>query len=179
MVLDHVADGARLIIIAGSTFHTQRFASGNLHVVDIARVPQLLEDRVRKAHNHNVLRGLFAEVVIDPKGVLLRKRLFDHFVQPLSAGQVGSEGLLNNHTRPTALPRFVQSAFAQIFENDRELIRSSGEIIKAIPTGSALPIQFIKTFSKALITFHGVELASMVKDRRGENRPQVIADLLA
>ena len=67
MVLDHVADGSRLIIIAGSTFHTKRFARGNLHVINVTGIPELLEDRIRKAHNHDVLRGLFAEVVIDPK----------------------------------------------------------------------------------------------------------------
>ena len=179
MVLDHVADGARLIVIAGSTFDTKRFARGDLHVVDVTRIPQLLEDRIRKAHHHDVLRGLLAEVVIDPKGVLLRKRLFDHFVEPLSAGQVGSEGLLDDHTRPTALPRLVESALAQIFQNDRELIRSGREIIEAISTSSALRIQFVETFGKGLIAFQGVELASVIKDRRGENRPQVIADLLA
>ena len=82
----------------------------------------------------------------------------------LSAGQIGPEGLLDDHARPTSLPHLVESALTQIFQDTRKLVRSSREIIKAVSTSSPLPIQFVETFSKGLIPFQGVELASVVKD---------------
>ena len=40
-------------------------------------------------------------------------------------------------------------------------------------------VQFVESFRKGSIAFQDVELAAVIKDRRGEDRPQIIADLLA
>jgi hypothetical protein len=43
MTRDHVAQCARLIVVAAAAFHTKRFGYGNLHVIDIPPVPDRLE----------------------------------------------------------------------------------------------------------------------------------------
>ena len=65
MVLKHVAHDTRLVIIAAAGFDADGFRRRDLHVVDIAAVPDGLEYRVGKTQHHDVLHGLFAEIMID------------------------------------------------------------------------------------------------------------------
>ena len=48
VVLDDVADDAGLLVEGGAVLDAQRLGHGQLHVVDVAVVPDRLEDRVRR-----------------------------------------------------------------------------------------------------------------------------------
>ncbi len=76
MVLKHVAHHAGLVIIAAAIFHAHGFRRGNLHVVDVAPVPDRLENGVGETENHDVLHRLFAEIVIDSVDLFF----IEHFV---------------------------------------------------------------------------------------------------
>ena len=65
MVLHHVAEGAGFFVVAGSAFHAERFAGGDLDMVDVTGVPHRLEQGIGEAENDDVLRSLFAEVVVN------------------------------------------------------------------------------------------------------------------
>ena len=73
MVLHHVAQGAGILVVSRARFDAERFARRDLHIVDIAAVPQRFEDGVGEAQDHDVLRGLLAEVVVDAESVALGK----------------------------------------------------------------------------------------------------------
>ena len=60
-------------VISGARFHPERFRRGDLDMIDVAAIPDRLENRVREPQNQNVLRGLFAEKMIDPVGLTLRR----------------------------------------------------------------------------------------------------------
>ena len=60
-------------VIAAARLHAERFGGGDLDMIDVAAIPERLEDRVRETQHHDVLRGLFAEEMIDPVGVIFRK----------------------------------------------------------------------------------------------------------
>ena len=47
------------------------FRHGDLHVIDIAVVPQRFEDAVAEAKRQDVLNGFFAEIVIDSEDLIL------------------------------------------------------------------------------------------------------------
>ena len=66
MVLHHVAQRARRLVVSRPGADAFFFRHGNLHVVDLLLVEQRLEDAVREAQDQDVLNGLFSEVVIDP-----------------------------------------------------------------------------------------------------------------
>ncbi len=72
VVLDHVADHARLVVVVAPLLHPQLLGHGDLDVVDVAPVPDRLEDAVGEAEDEEVLDRLLPEVVIDP--VDLRSR---------------------------------------------------------------------------------------------------------
>ena len=80
MVLDHIAQSACAVIKADPAFKANRFRNGDLDVVDMRRVPQRFEQDIGKAQCQQVLDRFLAEIVIDPKGPVLRKRPRDRIV---------------------------------------------------------------------------------------------------
>ena len=133
-------------------------------MVNVFRIPQLLEDGIGETQHHDVLRGLLAEVMVDAEGVLFMERFHDHGVQALRAGQVGAERFLHDHAGPAARLRLVESALAQVFQNDGKLIRPGCEIEKPVAPGAALGVEFVEAFGQGFIAFQFVELATVVKN---------------
>ena len=113
MVLHHVAQRARLLVIRPARLHADRLAHRDLYVVDVLAVPQRLEDAVGEAQDQDVLDGLLAEIVVDPVDLPLAEHPRDQPVQLLGALQVAAERLLDDDPRETVgaprEPRFAQA----------------------------------------------------------------------
>ena len=71
MIRHHVAQRARLFVITAALLDPDFFGRGDLHRVDIATVPNRLEDAVAEAKDQNVLDGFFAEIVINAIDLIL------------------------------------------------------------------------------------------------------------
>ncbi len=97
MVLKHVAHHAGLFVIATAVFHPHGFGRGDLHVVDVAPVPDRLEHRVGETEHHDVLHGFFAEVVIDPVNLPLIQEFVNAAIELARSLQVGAERFLDHH----------------------------------------------------------------------------------
>ena len=65
VVLDDVADDSGLLVEPGPVLDADRLGDGDLHVVDVAVVPDRLEDRVGEPEREDVLDRLLAQVVVD------------------------------------------------------------------------------------------------------------------
>ena len=59
MVLHHITKGTRLIIVATTLFYTQAFRKGNLDIIDVFTVPNILKDHVGKTNSKDTLNHLF------------------------------------------------------------------------------------------------------------------------
>ena len=70
VIRHHVAQSARLIVIAAALFDADRFRDGDLHVIDVAAIPDRLENTVGETKHQDVLDGFFAEVMIDAVDLL-------------------------------------------------------------------------------------------------------------
>ena len=111
MVLHHVAQRARLLVIRPARLHADRLAHRDLHVVDVLAVPERLEDAVGEAQDQDVLDGLLAEIVVNPVDLPLAEHPRDQPVQLLGALEVAAEGLLDDDPREAvAAPRQPRSA---------------------------------------------------------------------
>ncbi len=64
----------RMVEVAAAAFHAYGFSNGNLHVIDVAAVPDGLEDSVGKAERHDVLHGLFAQIVVNTINLFFHPR---------------------------------------------------------------------------------------------------------
>ena len=62
----HVAQRAGGIVEPAAMLDADGLRDRDLHVIDVIAVPQRLEDRIREAQDHDVLHGLFAEIMVDP-----------------------------------------------------------------------------------------------------------------
>jgi hypothetical protein len=71
VVLQHVARGAAAVVVTAAGADAEFFGDGDLDVVDVATVPERLEDRVGETQDEEILDGLLAEVVVDAKDLRL------------------------------------------------------------------------------------------------------------
>ena len=60
-----------LVVVAAALLDADGLGHGDLHVVDVAPIPDGLEDAVGEPERHQVLDGLLPEVVIDPIDLVL------------------------------------------------------------------------------------------------------------
>src|SRR5205085_1501665 len=81
VVLDDVAQGPRPLVEAAPVPHPERLGHRDLHVVDVAPVPQGLEDGVGEAQGEDVLDRLLPQVVADAVHLPLLERLVHDAVE--------------------------------------------------------------------------------------------------
>src|ERR1051325_3632448 len=65
MIRHHVAQRAGGVIIAAAVLDADRFRGRDLNMVNVAAVPDRLEDAVAEPENHDVLDRLLAKVMVD------------------------------------------------------------------------------------------------------------------
>ncbi len=99
VVLEHVPECAGLVVVVATGPDTERFGGGDLDVVDIARIPERLEQRVGEPGHEQVLHALLAEVVVDPEDLPLGEHGADGIVDGPSGGEVAPDRLLQHHPR--------------------------------------------------------------------------------
>src|SRR5256714_1812244 len=65
MIGDHVAQRARGFVVCAALLDADLLSRSNLHVVDVATVPDGFKNSVAETKNQNVLHCLFAEIMTD------------------------------------------------------------------------------------------------------------------
>src|SRR3989449_11356949 len=100
MVLDDVTHRARLLVVTGAFFYSDRLGDRDLHVVDVLPVPDRLEDPVREPHDEGVLDGLFAEGVIDAEDLVLAEDGVEDLGELARGLAVMNERLLDDDPGP-------------------------------------------------------------------------------
>lgn len=99
MVLHHVAQRARAVVVVGAAFEPDGFRDRDLHMVDPLRRPQWLEHRIGEAQRDQVLDRFLAQIMIDA----VDRRFLDHradfVVDPPRRGQVGADRLFDHQAR--------------------------------------------------------------------------------
>ena len=68
---DHVAEGAGFLVKAAAHLNRERLRHIDLDGIDVVAVPDRLKHAVGKAQGQQVLNRLAADVVVDPKDLLL------------------------------------------------------------------------------------------------------------
>ncbi|MNY48361.1 hypothetical protein D3C86_1836920 [compost metagenome] len=124
MILEHVSQRTHMIVIARSFFHTHRFACGNLHIGNVAVVPEGMKHRIRLLEHIQLLYHRFAQVMVDPENFILSKSLTQLQVQLLGRLQIMAEGLFNHQAFPAL--GCTQTAFLDIQSNRFKKLRADG-----------------------------------------------------
>src|SRR6266403_3052412 len=73
VILQNVAERTSLFIKWPPSLDTNGFRERQLYSLNVVPIPYRLEDSIAETKEKNVLHRLFAEIVIDPKYLILRK----------------------------------------------------------------------------------------------------------
>ncbi len=141
-----------VIVVAASLFHAHGFAHGNLHVIDVAPVPDRFENSVGEAEGQNVLDRFFAQVVIDAVNLLFVHHLQQLLIQRSRRIQVAAKGLFDNHPAPLMILFRHQADSGQMLHDGTKEIRRGGEIVKVIAVGGVVLVDFLQQFLQLLVS---------------------------
>ena len=92
-----------LLVVGPAGLHPHVLGHGDLHVVDVAPVPDRLEDAIGEAEDQDVLDRLLAQVVVDAVDLALVQHGAQLTIQLAGRIQVAAEGLLDDHPAPVAV----------------------------------------------------------------------------
>ena len=126
MVLNHVAQGTRAFVIPSASFESHRFGRRNLHVLNVAPVPDRLKEGVGKPQGQNILYRFFTQVMVYPVNLLFGKKPAQQGIQLLSRFKVMPKRFFNHNPHP----RFVatERKFTEVRGNIGHQLRGYGEV---------------------------------------------------
>src|SRR5258708_19529993 len=112
-------------------------------MVNVAPIPDWLENAIGEAKNQDILHRFLAKVVIDAIDLLFAKDPGHLAIQFSGRNQVMPERLLDNDTRP-AFAVAIQAGCAKLLNNLRILAGRRRKIKNAISAGPPRLIQFVQ-----------------------------------
>ncbi len=141
VVLDDVAQRAGRLVEAAPVLHPEALGHRDLHLLDVAAVPDGLEDGVGEPQGDDVLDRLLAHVVVDPVDVRLVEGAVDLVVELEGRAQVAPVGLLHHQAGEAAPgPRLVAAVVGHGLRHQAEHRRDGGQVEEAVAGGAVLPV---------------------------------------
>src|SRR5713101_1211968 len=173
MALHHVAQRARTIVVGSAGADALGLGDRNLHVIDKARSPDRLEDRVGEPEHHQVLDGFLAEVMIDSKNLTLVEMPRHLAVDLRRAREVVADWFFDHDAGegPSGLMRMNQSGLGQFFRTGVDKRGRYREIINAISLGAILAVELLEPFAQIDVVGVFGESAALKMEQRRELRP--------
>src|SRR5262245_37009484 len=124
MVLNHVADGAGLIIERPPALNAEILRHGDLYAFDLIAVPERLKERVLEAEEHHVMHWSFSQIMIDAEDVLFVESAEQNLVKRLRRDKVVTEGFFDDDASPIGTIRF-----GQLFHNTSKQCGRNGKVV--------------------------------------------------
>ncbi len=158
MVRDHVAQRAGLFIVSAALFDADLLAGGNLHAVDVAAIPDRLEDAVAESKYQNVLDGFFAQIVIDTIDLILVQDLLQCLVKLAGRIEIAAEGFFDHEPPPAVVLLSSQPDRSELFHDRSKIIRRSGQVEEVIALGISFSVDFAQIFFQSEICLVVIEI---------------------
>jgi len=173
VVLHHVADGAGLFVESAPALHAEALRHRDLHALDMAPVPDGLQEPVRETEEQHVLHGRLAQVVVDAEDPVLGEATEQDGVELARRGQVAAERLLDDHARAIEAARAVE-----LVHHDAELRRRDGEVIGGTARGSELAADGLEGGRVLVAPAHVAHEPGQLRERRGVEAAVLLEALL-
>ncbi len=125
VVLDDVADRARLFVELAAPLDAEALGHRDLHALDEVLVPDRLEEGVGEPEDHQVLDRLLAQVVVDAEDRVLVEDGVQRPVQLARGLQVAPERLFDDQARPVRAARLTQPV-----DHDPEEAGRDGQVVR-------------------------------------------------
>ena len=168
VILEHVTDDAGFVVITSAGAHANGLGDCDLHIIDVVAVPQGLEDGVGKARHQNVLHGFLTEVVINAINLVFVQHGVDALIERTGAGEVGAEGLFDDHAAPSAV-LLQHAGSGKPINYFKKILRRSGQVVHAV---GRTVLQRRKAGVDLMIGLRVGDVAGMVAEFIGKTAPQ-------
>ncbi len=96
VILDHIANGAGLIVEGSAALDPERLRHRDLHALDVAAVTQRLEERINKAEKDHIVDRPLPQIVVDPKNRFLVEGPEQDPVELLRRGDIMTKGFFDD-----------------------------------------------------------------------------------
>ncbi len=143
VVLQDVAAGAGLLVERAPALHAKVLGHGDLDVVDVATVPDRLEDAIAEAEDQQVADGVLAQVMIDAIDLRLVEGAHHRVVEIMARFEIMAEGLLDDDAAPRALA-VRQPCRAEVGHDVLVGTRWCGEVEEAVATAARGRVDLIQ-----------------------------------
>src|SRR5260221_5141899 len=140
MILQYVANCARLFVEWPPALDAYTLGGSNFNVINVIPVPNGLEDAVAETKDQDVLYRVLTQIVIDTEDLVLREDRINIVVQLARRFEVGAERFLNNHANPVprSLLRSRHAVHAQAGNDVREELWRHCKLEQAITLDAEL-----------------------------------------
>ena len=138
MVGHHIAQRAGRLVIAAALLHAQCLRHRDLYVVDVAAVPDGLEDAVGKAEHQNVLHRFLAQVMVDAVDLPLLKHLRISRFSARAESRSWPKGFSITTRRHVPILLFGEPGRSQLPDHLTEKSGRGGQIVEVIPARAML-----------------------------------------
>ncbi len=153
MVLNHVANHTRLLVQLAPAAHAELLGHRDLHVLDVATVPDRIEERICEPEVQDVLDGLFPKIVVDSKNGTLGKRLEQQLIQRAGRLEAPAERFLDDDAGVVAA-----ACTGQLLHHGREHAGRNREVVRGTRCLLELGSHTAKRLGIAVVTLHIAEL---------------------
>ena len=150
----------------------ERLGRRDLHVVDVAAVPDRFEDAVGEAKDEDVLHRLLGQVVVDAVYLPLVEGRAHHGVQRPGAFEVAAERLFDDDPHPAPVlavlvgraggAALLQPGGAEALDDHREQTGRSGQVEDPVAAGALGAVELGQRVGETPVALRVVELALYV-----------------
>src|SRR5216684_4641663 len=146
VVLQYVAERSGLFIKWSPRLDTHRFRNGNLYPLYVVPIPNRLEDSIAETKEQNVLHRFFAEIVIDPKYLILGKDGIHIVIELLCRCEIRSEWLLDDDPDPVVrlFSRLRHAMRTKSGDDVGKILGCHRQVEQPVAARAELFIQFLK-----------------------------------
>ena len=177
VVLEEVAACAGRLVERAAVLDTDRLGHRDLDMVDVAAVPDRLEDAIAEAEDQEIADRLLAEVVIDPVDLRLAEDLAELAVEPDRRIEVVAERLFDDDPSPATLMSFViEPDTAQLADDLGELGGLGGKVVEMIAPAVLLLVDPAEAGRQRVIARRVVEVEAVIADPPGEGAPRGLVE---
>ena len=173
MILDHVADGARLVVEGAAALDPKIFGQGDLHALDVVSVPEGLQEGVREPEEQHVVHRPLAEVMVDAKDPSLVEARQQRTVERLRRNEVATERLFDDDATAIGPARS-----GQLFHDEPEQCGWDGEVVRRALGGAELPANGLERRRISVIAVDVAQHSAQRVERHGV-KPAVLLHAVA
>src|SRR5439155_2816630 len=177
VVLHDVPQGAGLVVELAASLDADRLRHRDLHRVDVAPVPDRLEEAIPEPEDGQVLDCLLPQVVVDAVDLGFAEDFADLAVQLSSGADVGAERLLDDDPNPATLgvtpffARLRQPRSPQLLDDLRVEDGRDGEVDEAIPRGAAIAVDAVEPLDEVRVRAGVAEITGVILDSAAKRLP--------